>query len=60
MFPIVRCEEAITQLKAHQSELNRVGVVVQLFSVPLRGYAGPPDVNLLAEFDDSRLLSLFH
>ena len=54
-------DDVIARLKAHQRELNRAGVIsLAVFGSVARGEAGPlSDVDLMAEFDDARRLSLF-
>jgi predicted nucleotidyltransferase len=53
-------ETVITALRAHESELRAAGVVrLSLFGSTARGEARPDsDIDLLAEFDNARRLSL--
>lgn len=61
MLPRIQRDEVIARLKPYQSELNSVGVVsLAVFGSVARGDAGPSsDVDLMAEFDEARRLSLF-
>ena len=61
MLPTMQREQVIARLKPYQPELNRAGVVsLAVFGSVARGDAGPSsDVDLMAEFDEARRLSLF-
>jgi uncharacterized protein len=60
MVPTMQREEVIARLKPRQTELNRAGVVsLAVFGSVARGDAGASsDVDLMAEFDEARRLSL--